>query len=84
MWRWIKMMLRRWRYRHLLRDKRWVKLRWKIVRMDAYRCVGCGATEHLQVHHVRYRSGSKPWEYDEDDLVTLCRACHAHAHGRER
>lgn len=34
----------------------------------------------LNVHHKYYISGRKPWEYDNDALVTLCVKCHKEEH----
>lgn len=48
-------------------------------------CAKCGKTGPgvvLQIHHLKYRRGVKPWEYPLSDLEILCRGCHAEAHGR--
>ena len=37
----------------------------------------------LNVHHNYYVSGKKPWEYDDDALLTLCADCHKKRHERE-
>ena len=34
----------------------------------------------LNVHHTYYTRGSKPWEYENDALVTLCEDCHKKRH----
>jgi len=34
----------------------------------------------LQIHHVYYEAGRKPWEYDIEDLKVLCKGCHAREH----
>ena len=34
----------------------------------------------LAVHHKRYIVGRNAWEYDDDDLVTLCQDCHSKVH----
>lgn len=34
----------------------------------------------LNVHHKRYIIGHKAWEYDDEDLVTLCNECHTKIH----
>lgn len=34
----------------------------------------------LQVHHKRYIEGKLIWEYDDSDLVTLCKECHTLVH----
>jgi len=50
------------------------KLRAKM--RDGFRCVRCGTTDHLQVHH---RKGTK--SHRVDDLETLCQQCHYATHG---
>jgi 5-methylcytosine-specific restriction endonuclease McrA len=34
----------------------------------------------LNVHHKYYITGLKPWEYDDDALITLCQECHQKRH----
>jgi len=34
----------------------------------------------LQVHHKKYIEGKLIWEYDDNDLVTLCKECHSLVH----
>lgn len=34
----------------------------------------------LHVHHKYYIRGRKPWEYDDDALITLCNWCHWDIH----
>ena len=45
---------------------------------DRYRCQGCGALSHLEVHHRELRSHSG--DDAEQNLITLCTACHAMVH----
>jgi hypothetical protein len=64
-------------YSKLLRDPRWQKLRLQIFERDDWACCKCGDTEKtLAVHHKRYIRDKKPWEYDPNDLMTLCEDCH--------
>lgn len=51
------------------------------INRDSAKCVECGATEHLEVHHIRYRSQDGTDELD--NLVTLCAVCHAEKHKDE-
>lgn len=37
-------------------------------------------TPILQVHHKKYIEGKHAWEYDDSDLVTLCKDCHNVVH----
>ncbi len=34
----------------------------------------------MNVHHKKYIQGHKPWEYNSEDLVTLCEGCHKSVH----
>lgn len=64
-------------YSEKLRDPRWQRKRLQVFQRDGFCCVFCGAADsELQVHHKVYRRGAQPWEYDDGDLVTLCRDCH--------
>ena len=76
-------------YRELLADPRWKKKRRKIIERDGGRCVWCGRTDHLEVHHkcyYRYPDGSYayPWDYPDENLMTLCRDCHEKYHMKYR
>jgi 5-methylcytosine-specific restriction endonuclease McrA len=51
-----------------------------ILRRDGWRCQSCGAMSNLDVHHREFRSHSG--EDTEENLITLCTACHARVHGR--
>ena len=68
-------------YRQLLRDPRWQRKRLEVFQRDNWMCQQCKATDRtLHVHHLRYHTGFLPWEYQFDDLVTLCEICHEHQH----
>ena len=58
-------------YRELLFDERWLKKRAHIIQRDNFRCVICGSTTKLIVHHK---------DYDDKYLVTLCESCHCRGH----
>ena len=53
-------------------------LRRQVLRRDAWRCQFCGAMTNLEVHHKEFRSQSG--DDSEENLITLCFACHANAH----
>lgn len=65
-------------YYEKLRDPRWQKMRLQVMERDKFRCVSCGREDvTLNVHHaVPYRKGCEPWEYELDELTTLCEYCH--------
>jgi 5-methylcytosine-specific restriction endonuclease McrA len=57
----------------------WQKARAAAKQRDGNRCVHCGATEGLQVHHVvRLEDGGAAFELN--NLVTLCVGCHGEQH----
>jgi glutaredoxin len=69
-------------YSEKLRDPRWQKRRLEIFQRDEFKCTKCQCSEDtLHVHHLRYQSGSDPWESPDSDLETLCEYCHAIAEG---
>lgn len=60
-----------------LRDPRWQKMRLAVFERDNWSCQKCfDSKATLHVHHRYYQSGSEPWEYRPDALVTLCQQCH--------
>lgn len=64
-------------YSILLKDPRWQKRRLKILERDGWCCYECGHEDKtLHVHHRYYLRGKKPWEYEDDALITLCEDCH--------
>ena len=50
----------------------------QVLQRDGWRCQVCGSMQHLQVHHLKFRSHSGGDE--EQNLITLCDGCHAHIH----
>jgi ATP-dependent DNA helicase RecQ len=55
-------------------------LRQQILRRDGWRCQSCGAMSNLEVHHRKFRSHSG--SDSQENLITLCTACHARVHRR--
>jgi hypothetical protein len=65
-------------YSKLLLDPRWQKKRLEILNRDEWICQYCFADERtLHVHHKYYIYNKKPWEYDNNVLITLCDSCHS-------
>jgi 5-methylcytosine-specific restriction endonuclease McrA len=54
------------------------QLRNQVLRRDGWRCQSCGARSNLEVHHCEFRSHSG--DDSEQNLITLCSACHAAVH----
>jgi hypothetical protein len=60
------------------RDPRWQRRRLEIMQRDCFCCSECDSDDKtLNVHHRHYLPAKKPWEYEDDDLTTLCAECHA-------
>ena len=74
-------------YKELLKDGRWQIRKTEIMRRDNFTCQKCGARAidgaFLNVHHVKYRKSAKPWEYEDNELVTLCEDCHKAIHDKK-
>lgn len=64
-------------YLEKLQDSRWKAKRDAVTARDLFTCRQCGCKDRtLDVHHIYYQWGREPWEYHEDELITLCRLCH--------
>jgi ATP-dependent DNA helicase RecQ len=55
-------------------------LRQQILNRDGWRCQSCGTMSNLEIHHKQFRSHSG--DDSEENLITLCTACHARMHRR--
>lgn len=73
-------------YRQKLLDPRWQRKRLEVLQRADFECECCGDNRStLHVHHRRYIKGRDPWDYESDDLFSLCEACHGDEHdARER
>jgi 5-methylcytosine-specific restriction endonuclease McrA len=58
------------------------QLRQEVLRRDGWKCQWCGRVENLQVHHQKFRSHSGG--DNEENLITLCEACHKSVHRPSR
>lgn len=64
-------------YSEKLKDPRWQRKRLEVLQRSDFSCECCQETEKtLHVHHKFYKKGAAPWEYDADDLQSLCEDCH--------
>lgn len=71
-------------YNELLTDPRWLDKRESILTRDNHQCVSCAHKgeevnqlgQYLHVHHLFYKKGLLPWDYKDDELITLCDNCH--------
>lgn len=68
-------------YKEQLLHPNWQRKRQDILTRDNYSCTYCGDKETtLHVHHKRYIKGRMVWDYENDDLDTLCAVCHKQQH----
>ena len=73
-------------YGELLQKPEWLLKRDLIIKRDGHRCLNCGSTNNLQVHHRQYHKFSstkyfkRPCDYKDKYLVTLCLDCHQTGH----
>jgi 5-methylcytosine-specific restriction endonuclease McrA len=70
-------------HRHVYREQRWKRTRDKVLARDGHRCIVCGVTELLEVHHSIPLSEGGPI-HDLSNLETLCPTCHHRAEARRR
>lgn len=61
-----------------LDPRSYAKLHRQVLERDDWRCQLCGSMQHLQVHHLKFRSQSGGDE--EQNLITLCAECHERVH----
>lgn len=71
-------------YREELKHPMWKKKRLKILDRDNYKCQLCGSEHNLCIHHTKYVTGMKAWEYPNSLLVTLCKDCHEKVHANRK
>ena len=68
-------------YREYMNSPAWKEKRRQKFREADWKCERCGSAVNLSVHHVSYNHLK---DEPMDDLVVLCRDCHAAIHGKER
>lgn len=67
-------------YRLQLKDEKWKAFRWFVMKVRGSKCELCGKEKSIQVHHVRYKSNCKAWEYTCNDVIVVCVECHKKIH----
>jgi 5-methylcytosine-specific restriction endonuclease McrA len=71
-------------YAEKLKDPRWQKKRLEILNRDEFKCAHCTDDKiTLHVHHIEYKKGCDPWDYPNDNFLTLCTICHNIWHMRK-
>lgn len=65
-------------YAEKLRDPRWQRKRLQTLEAYNFKCGVCLSEEKtLHVHHLIYRKGVEPWDYEPvADLMAMCEDCH--------
>ena len=71
-------------YNKLLMRDEWKAKRAEILARDHHRCLRRRREDRLEVHHCKYDSGRKPWDYPNYALITLCFDCHQKIHEKKR
>lgn len=68
-------------YSELLKDPLWQKKRLEIMKRDDFKCKICGDNKStLHSHHITYEEDKKPWEYQNNRIITLCERHHSEIH----
>ena len=64
-------------YKKQLLDPRWQRRRLEILQRDEFTCQKCLSKDKtLHVHHTDYIKGRMAWEYENNELITMCKDCH--------
>lgn len=66
------------------KSKKWKRKRQQILRRDGYQCQDCKRygriREATEVHHIKFLEFFPELALDDDNLVSLCHACHNARH----
>lgn len=73
--------------RDFYRSYEWEKVRAKVLERDRYECQICKSRGRYRegnlVHHIKYLRDRPDLALNPDNLVTVCRECHAEIHNPE-
>lgn len=73
------------------RATKWRKKRQEILKRDNFECQDCKEKgkittdrggKQLEVHHIQELEDKPELAFEDDNLITLCKVCHNHRHGR--
>lgn len=69
------------------KSKRWELKRKHILKRDGYMCQWCKRygrrVDAMVVHHIKHADEYPELAYDDDNLISLCAACHNKAHSEK-
>lgn len=65
-----------------INNKRYNGNYYLVFKRDEMKCVICGETENLCVHHIDGYDENKPQNSNENKMITLCRECHSKVHSQ--
>lgn len=64
-------------YYQKLKHPKWQKKRLEILTRDNFTCQECQDKDStLHVHHKTYVYGNDPWDYHDNNFISLCENCH--------
>lgn len=69
-------------YREYLKSNEWKEIKSLVLKRDGNKCIKCGSSNSLQIHHTTYVNIFNEAE-NLDDLITLCGRCHMEEHNIE-
>jgi hypothetical protein len=72
--------LKRLPYKRFLQTDYWLTVSSYVKQRDNNKCVQCGETRNLNVHHLTYDNRGYEYRTHETDLITLCEECHSAIH----
>ena len=65
-------------------QSKWLRTKRAAFERDGYKCQICGSQKNLCGHHVKERAKHPELAYEIDNIITLCKSCHAKQHpGKE-
>jgi len=67
-------------YHDFLQSPYWKQVRRTVLERDGRKCIACGKTYGLSVHHMSYKHHGREHLFLED-LATVCKDCHKIMHG---
>lgn len=68
------------KYAEQLKTPQWKAYREFILVVRGSKCEVCGGNKNINIHHKHYIKGRLAWEYLPNDVMVLCRSCHAKVH----